>query len=294
MAGMAESRQQRRARDREEAKAARRSLPPGAPRPGPAASAVGGVGGEEPVTGRAGRGPQGGSAGTGDSGTGASGLARGAAGAAATRRGSQSHEGPLREPWNKGLALTPSPSLSTARRWMEAGVAEGIVEREVAEPDGKPGRPPVLYRLSESGRRRAAANPPLPLDVQAEITRRQQNARNRRGQQRRARAVNAAGMAVATARRRLKVAEDAAARAKEALARSQMVIDALKALSDAGGDFSALLPEEVEVLTETGCVVKDGGRLVPAPDWAEKADQVVRDSEMAEAWRAEAARTPAP
>jgi hypothetical protein len=51
-------------------------------------------------------------------------------------------------PWNKGRQLTTSPSLSTVRRWLELNVADEWAERKTAEPDGKPGRPPVLDRKS--------------------------------------------------------------------------------------------------------------------------------------------------
>ena len=87
---MAESRQQRRARERAETKAARRPLPPGTPEPRPAPSAAAGPGteaarvleveltrfcdadaedGEEPVTWHAEWGLQGDSVGTEDGGT---------------------------------------------------------------------------------------------------------------------------------------------------------------------------------------------------------------------------------
>ena len=44
------------------------------------------------------------------------------------------------------------PALGTVRRWLNASVAEGMVERRVAERTGKPGRPPYEYGLTEAGK----------------------------------------------------------------------------------------------------------------------------------------------
>jgi predicted ArsR family transcriptional regulator len=149
-------------------------------------------------------------------------------------------------------------------------VAEGLAERRTAAPDGRPGRPPVEYRLSEAGRERAEKEPPLPLEVQAERARRLDNARKRRRMQRDAQAARTTGRKAAMAGRRLKAATDAARKAQAALLTAEIVFHAVKALADAGGDPSALLPEEADVLIETGCAVVEDGRLVTAGDWAEK------------------------
>lgn len=50
-------------------------------------------------------------------------------------------------------------ALGTVRRWLNAGVAEGMIERRVAERTGKPGRPPYKYRLTAEGRERAQSAP---------------------------------------------------------------------------------------------------------------------------------------
>lgn len=181
---------------------------------------------------------------------------------------------PGRQPWNKGLALTTTPSASTARRWMQAAVAEGLAERKTAGPDGKPGRPPVLYGLSQAGREKAAREPGLPLDVQLERGRRLENARKRRGMQRRAQKANAAGRKADKARRRLTVAAREVEEARAALLAAEMVARAFRALSDAGGDPSVLLPEEIDVLLETGCATIEDGQLAPASDVEEKFRQV--------------------
>lgn len=175
-----------------------------------------------------------------------------------------------RKPWNKGLALTTTPSLSTMRRWLEVGVAEGIAERRTRPPDGKPGRPPVQYRLSEAAREKARKEPGLPLEVELERARRVENARKRRGMQRRAQKLNALDRKAGNARRRLKAAEDAVAKAEAARLALEIAFRALKALGDADGAPCALLPEEIDVLTETGCATLADGQLVLAPDWAEK------------------------
>ncbi len=48
-----------------------------------------------------------------------------------------------RPPWNKGLTLTATPSVSTLRREARAMEAGGLVEITTART-GKPGRPPHL------------------------------------------------------------------------------------------------------------------------------------------------------
>jgi hypothetical protein len=38
------------------------------------------------------------------------------------------------------------------RRWLNAAVADGTAERQVAAPTGKPGRRPYEYALTEAGK----------------------------------------------------------------------------------------------------------------------------------------------
>lgn len=179
-------------------------------------------------------------------------------------------EPPARRPWNKGLALTTTPSVGTARRWMEVAVAEGIAVRRVREPDGKPGRRPFEYELSEAAREKARKEPGLPLAVQLERDRRLENARKRRGMQRRARKANALGQKADNARRKIKAGEAALAKAEAACLTLEIACRAIEALAGADWNPSALLPEEVDVLTETGCATVEDSRLVLAEDWDEK------------------------
>jgi hypothetical protein len=51
------------------------------------------------------------------------------------------------------------PALGTTRRWLNAAMANGDVERRVAEPTGEPGRRPYEYRLTAQGKERAEADP---------------------------------------------------------------------------------------------------------------------------------------
>jgi hypothetical protein len=186
-----------------------------------------------------------------------------------------------RRPWNKGLALTTTPTVGTVRRWMEVAVAEGIAVRTVAEPDGKPGRPPFMYQLSEAAREKARKEPGLPLAVHLERSRRVDNARKRRGMQRRAKKANALGQKADKARRNLTAAKARVAKVEAEAARLTLEIAcrALTALDDADGNPSALLPEEVDVLTETGVATEEDGRLVLAGDWDEKLKRIFASGE---------------
>jgi predicted ArsR family transcriptional regulator len=40
------------------------------------------------------------------------------------------------------------------RRWLNQGVAEGLIERSVSERTGKPGRPAHLWQLTAKGKER--------------------------------------------------------------------------------------------------------------------------------------------
>jgi len=179
-----------------------------------------------------------------------------------------------RRPWNKGLALTRNPSLSTVRRWLEAGVAEGIIDRQPM-PTGKPGRPPIFYRISEKGLEQARERPQVPAKLRMEQHRRWLNARKRRLDQRKAAATRELRHAESDLRiaerqlRELEIRRDAAAERLAGLeAVAEMLYDASTALDRAGYDPSVLLPEEIDVLTEHGCVAPDGDRLYFTRDWA--------------------------
>jgi predicted ArsR family transcriptional regulator len=52
---------------------------------------------------------------------------------------------------------TPPPKLGTVRTWMRQMEDEGAIERKAVEHTGKPGRPAVLWGLTEDGRQRALA-----------------------------------------------------------------------------------------------------------------------------------------
>ena len=58
-----------------------------------------------------------------------------------------------------------------------------------------------------------------------------------------------------------------------ALELADKVVRATKELIRANGDASMLLPEEVEVLIETGCAGWEDGRLLLEQDWAETFDR---------------------
>jgi len=51
------------------------------------------------------------------------------------------------------------PSLSSVRRWIKAGEAEGTIECVGVERTGKPGRPSRLYQLTAEGKERTAESP---------------------------------------------------------------------------------------------------------------------------------------
>src|SRR5580704_10985957 len=55
-----------------------------------------------------------------------------------------------RPPWNRGLALTAAPSVSTLRRRVRAMEADGLVEVTI-ERTGKPGRPAHLVWPTRDG-----------------------------------------------------------------------------------------------------------------------------------------------
>lgn len=197
-----------------------------------------------------------------------------------------------REPWNKGIALTTTPTIGTVRRWVKACVAEGTVEQVGVEHTGKPGRPAVLWGLTEKGREKTKGRAsPEVRRLEWEQMRRRENAWAKRKMQRGAQRLNALQQEAARAGRNLNAAEAAAedARVKLEQARAELLMmeilfRATRALLDAGGDPSVLLPEEMGTLTETGCAVMEGGRLVLADDWLE-AFQQIRDSEPAASGR---------
>jgi DNA-binding PadR family transcriptional regulator len=53
------------------------------------------------------------------------------------------------------------PSLSTVRKWMKQLEAAGDIEPKGTERTGKPGRPPMMYGLTEQGKRRNWTAPQL-------------------------------------------------------------------------------------------------------------------------------------
>lgn len=169
-----------------------------------------------------------------------------------------------REPWNKGLAMTTRPSVSTVRRRLEGCVEEGWAERKGVGHTGKPGRPPVLYGLTEEAAKLAAEEPPRPpLHIVMEQHRRQVNAGKRRGAQLKQR-LHEAGRQLELAKRG---ADRAKARLDELTDLAEMLMDASTALDRAGYDPSVLLPEELDALEEYGCVAKDGDRLYFTGGW---------------------------
>lgn len=185
-------------------------------------------------------------------------------------------------PWNKGRALTTRPSLGTTRRWLEACVAEGWAERKTAEPDGKPGRPPVLYHVTEKGQReRGPRSSPEVERMEWERLRRWENAKKRGRMQRNARRMNALQGKADKAARKLKAATDARDRAQAELLTMELVIGATKTLTEAGGEIPALYPEEVDALVETGCATRKGdGELMLSADWLD-AFRRIRNGEQA-------------
>jgi DNA-binding PadR family transcriptional regulator len=197
----------------------------------------------------------------------------------ASRHVRSSGAGPARQPWNKELALTSTPSVSTTRRWLEACADEGLAERKGSEQTGRPGRPAVLYGLTAAGREREQRPGRLPPAVQWEQLRRQENARKKRGMQRAAQAArseNTARQKLAGAERRLQAATGAAEAANAALEEAkarlltaEIVLLGAKTLIDSGGDPSVLLHEEAAVLRETGCVTEKDGRLFLVADQVE-------------------------
>ena len=53
------------------------------------------------------------------------------------------------------------PSLSTVRKWVKQLEAAGDIEAKGTERTGKPGRPPVMYGLTEQGKQRNWTAPQL-------------------------------------------------------------------------------------------------------------------------------------
>lgn len=184
-------------------------------------------------------------------------------------------------PWNKGAVLTTRPTYGTVGRWLKECVDEGLMERKVREPDGKPGRPPFMYRATEEGRKRAG--PPVPPAVrklQQERLRRWENAKRMRAEVRaeKARAQAAReGRSLAASRRKL-------ADLQRRLTLAEMIYHATKALAEADGDASVLCAEEIVALTENGLAVRDGDRLVLSDDWNEEFRRILR-SDRADARR---------
>lgn len=179
-----------------------------------------------------------------------------------------------RVPWNKGLALTTRPCLSTVRRWLEACVAEGTVERKIAEPDGKPGRPPVMYHITEKGLGRPSA-PEEVWKVQMKRLRRWENAKQRSRAQRYARKLAKLEQEKGRIGRRLTVLQDAAEQARAKLLTAELVAGAIEGLIEADGGTAALHPEEVDALVEAGVVIQKGdGVLSLAEDCLEAFDRI--------------------
>lgn len=188
-------------------------------------------------------------------------------------------------PWNRGLALTTTPTIGTVRRWCEACAAEGWIERKGVERTGKPGRPAVIWGLTKAGWDRAKVNPAAPPEVRKmewERSRRVEIARKQRGTQRLRRRLRAAQDKADRSGRRLTVAEDAFRRAEEEaeeararLLTAEIIIRATKAMIDSDGDASVLLPEERDALLETGCAIEQDGRLLASQEWLEAYSRIM-------------------
>ena len=182
-------------------------------------------------------------------------------------------------PWNKGLALTTTPTIGTIRRWCEECAAEGWIERKGVKRTGKPGRPAVIWGLTKAGWERAAVNPAAPPEVRKmewEHRRRVENARKRRGMQRHARRLQAAQKKAAKTGRDLTVLTSAYEEEKARLLTAEIIIRATRAMIDSDGDASVLLPEERDALLETGCAVEKDGQLLAAEDWLEAFRRIIQ------------------
>jgi hypothetical protein len=175
-------------------------------------------------------------------------------------------------PWNKGLALTTRPSLSTTRRWLAQNVADGWAERKTAEPGGKPGRPPVMYRITGEG----LAQPGVPdavRQVQMRNLRRWENAKKRSREQSHARRLKKLQAEETVLKRRLAVAVSAAEQARAELERLDLAAETVTHATDAllAGDGSTpvrLHPEEVDALVEYRLAVRgEGDTLLLNPAW---------------------------
>lgn len=169
---------------------------------------------------------------------------------------------PARQPWNKGRALTSTPTLGTVRRWLNASAAEGLIERKGIRRTGKPGRPAMQWGLTEQGRA-VPQTPTVVQRMQLERIRRQENLWKRRREQRGAKAIAAARADMTKARKKLQ-----AARSRVELLTARIIDSATKALIESGGDPSALLPAEIDLLIEHGCARRDADRLVLSDEWA--------------------------
>lgn len=72
------------------------------------------------------------------------------------------------------------PSLGTVRRWMKQLEAAGDIEPKGVDRNGKPGRPAMLYGLTEAGKERAAATPDFRTQL-TELQAKRARARTRKG-----------------------------------------------------------------------------------------------------------------
>lgn len=158
--------------------------------------------------------------------------------------------------------MTSTPTLGTVRRWLNVLAAEGLAERKDVQRTGKPGRPAVLWGLTEKGLAQPRV-PPAVEKVRMERLRRQENLRKRRRAQRNAGAIAAAQAKAAKASRRLR-----AAQAEVELITARIIDSATARLAEANGDASVLLPEEVDLLLEHRCAYREGDRLLLDEEWA--------------------------
>jgi hypothetical protein len=55
----------------------------------------------------------------------------------------------------------PPPALGTVRSWMRQAEDAGLAERKGVERTGKPGRPAVLWGLTEAGKHRNEGPPEI-------------------------------------------------------------------------------------------------------------------------------------
>jgi DNA-binding PadR family transcriptional regulator len=164
-------------------------------------------------------------------------------------------------------------------RWLAEGVSEGLLERRVKR-DGRRGRPPFEYRLTEEGRRRrrATAVPPAVERIRAERLRRWENAKRLREQARADRlAKEAAAQGRVLAMRRRTLTDE-----EHNVLLAHMILDASKALIAADWNPSAVNAEEARVLTENGLAVPEGDKLVLIEDWLEAFREILHGSRGAQ------------